>query len=57
MFILKVFAHVYHTHLQSIEEIGQVEFLNTTFKHFIYFVETFQLVDQQVKTIVKVQFE
>lgn len=43
---LRVYAHVYHHHINAIKELGADSHLNTCFKHFIYFVQEFKLVDE-----------
>jgi MOB kinase activator 1 len=42
-----VYAHIYHSHLEKIVELGAMAHLNTCFKHFIYFVLHFELVDKK----------
>lgn len=43
----RVYAHVYHSHIRKIMAIGAEAHLNTCFKHFIFFVLEFELVDPQ----------
>jgi len=43
----RVYAHVYHSHIKKIMSIGAEAHLNTCFKHFIFFVLEFQLVDEK----------
>eukprot|EP00158_Paraphelidium_tribonemae_P004686 Partr_v1_DN26910_c0_g1_i1_m7157 putative MOB kinase activator len=45
--LFRVYAHIYHNHMDQIESIGEQQHLNTCFKHFIYFVEEYELVDKQ----------
>ncbi|KAJ5070137.1 mob kinase activator-like 1 [Anaeramoeba ignava] len=44
--IFRIFAHIYYSHFQQITDIGAEAHLNTTFKHFIYFVQEFKLIKQ-----------
>lgn len=37
--LFRVYAHIYHTHFDSIVSLGEEAHLNTSFKHFIYFVQ------------------
>jgi hypothetical protein len=41
--IFRVFAIVYSHHFSKLEAIGAVSHLNTSFKHFLYFVWEFNL--------------
>lgn len=43
----RVYGHVYHHHLAIVESIGAEAHLNTCFKHFLYFVEEFNLVSAE----------
>jgi len=43
----RVFAHIYHAHFQKVNTIGASAHLNTCFKHFIYFVKEFKLIDSK----------
>jgi len=42
----RIYAHIYHHHIERIKALGADSHLNTCFKHFIYFVNEFKLVDQ-----------
>ena len=42
--MFRVYAHIYHSHFQRVVELGEEPHLNTSFKHFIYFVQEFNLV-------------
>lgn len=42
--VFRVYAHVYHHHLEPIRSCGAEAHLNCSFKHFLYFVLTFRLV-------------
>jgi len=43
--LFRVYAHIYHSHFQKIVNLGAEAHLNTCFKHFIYFVHEFKLID------------
>jgi len=45
--LFRVYAHIYHSHFQKIVNLGEEAHLNTSFKHFIYFVQEFTLVDKK----------
>lgn len=45
--LFRVYAHIYHSHFQKIVGLGAEAHLNTCFKHFIYFVREFQLIDEK----------
>jgi len=45
--LFRVYAHIYHTHFQHIMNLRAEYHLNTCFKHFIYFIDQFNLVDQK----------
>ncbi|KAE9553397.1 hypothetical protein FO519_003407 [Halicephalobus sp. NKZ332] len=45
--LFRVYAHVYHEHLELIENLKSIEHLNTSFKHFMLFVQEFKLMDTQ----------
>jgi len=43
--LFRVYAHIYHSHFQKVVGLGAEAHLNTCFKHFIYFVHEFSLID------------
>ena len=43
--LFRVYAHIYHSHFQKITSLGAEAHLNTCFKHFIYFVDEFKLIE------------
>lgn len=43
--LFRVYAHIYHSHFEKIVGLGAEAHLNTCFKHFIYFVKEFRLID------------
>lgn len=45
--LFRVYAHVYHSHFDKIVSMGAEAHLNTCFKHFIYFVYEFSLVEKE----------
>ncbi len=45
--LLRVYGHIYHSHIQKYVQLDAESHLNSCFKHFLYFIEEFQLVDQR----------
>eukprot|EP01100_Stratorugosa_tubuloviscum_P000987 TRINITY_DN121_c0_g7_i1.p1 TRINITY_DN121_c0_g7~~TRINITY_DN121_c0_g7_i1.p1 ORF type:complete len:215 (+),score=70.99 TRINITY_DN121_c0_g7_i1:128-772(+) len=45
--LFRVYAHIYHSHFPKIVSLGEEAHLNTSFKHFIYFVQEFDLIDRK----------
>jgi len=45
--LFRVYAHIYHSHFKKIVNLGAEAHLNTCFKHFIYFVQEFKLIDSK----------
>lgn len=45
--LFRVYAHIYHQHFQEVVRLGEEAHLNTSFKHFIYFVQEFNLIDRR----------
>ena len=45
--LFRVYAHIYHHHFQQIVAVQAEAHLNTCFKHFIYFVVEFELIDKK----------
>lgn len=43
--LFRVYAHIYHSHFHHISALEAEPHLNTSFKHFIYFVDEFKLID------------
>jgi hypothetical protein len=37
--LFRVYAHIYHQHFREVVSLGEEAHLNTSFKHFIYFVQ------------------
>ncbi|KAJ5076075.1 mob kinase activator 1a [Anaeramoeba ignava] len=42
--LFRVYAHMYHNHFDDITNLGEEAHLNTSFKHFMYFVREFKLI-------------
>lgn len=42
--LMRVYAHIYHHHLQEVRKLKEEAHMNTSLKHFIYFVSEFELV-------------
>lgn len=45
--LFRVYAHIYHAHFPKIVSLGEEAHLNTSFKHFVYFVQEFKLIDSK----------
>jgi len=45
--LFRVYAHIYHSHMKVVEELGVLKHLNTSFQRFIYFVREFKLISLQ----------
>lgn len=45
--LFRVYAHIYHQHFQHVVNLGEEAHLNTSFKHFIYFVQEFNLIEKR----------
>jgi len=43
----RVYAHIYHHHFKKVVDGGAEAHLNTCFKHLVYFITEFDLVDQK----------
>lgn len=43
----RVYGHIYHSHIDEINKLNADAHLNTCFKHFMYFVQEFQLIDKE----------
>ncbi|MFH4983348.1 hypothetical protein AB6A40_010057 [Gnathostoma spinigerum] len=43
--LFRVYAHIYHQHIDLIEQLKAIEHLNTSFKHFMLFVHEFNLIE------------
>ncbi|XP_030624898.1 MOB kinase activator 1Bb isoform X1 [Chanos chanos] len=45
--LFRVYAHIYHQHFDSVMQLQEEAHLNTSFKHFIFFVQEFNLIDRK----------
>jgi MOB kinase activator 1 len=45
--LFRVFAHIFHHHVEHVQALDISVHLNTSFRHFIYFVLEFQLIDKK----------
>ncbi|XP_014384959.1 PREDICTED: MOB kinase activator 1B [Myotis brandtii] len=45
--LFRVYAHIYHQHFDPVIQLQEEAHLNTSFKHFIFFVQEFNLVDRR----------
>ena len=45
--LFRVYAHIYHSHFKQILALEMEPHLNTCFRHFILFVQEFDLVDEK----------
>jgi MOB kinase activator 1 len=44
--LFRVYAHVYHQHFNEVVQLGEEAHLNTSFKHFIFFVQEFEMIHE-----------
>jgi len=42
--LFRIYAHIYHHHLDDIKRLGIDEQLNTSFRHFIFFSQEFKMI-------------
>ena len=45
--LFRVYAHIYHQHFQDVIALGVEPHLNTSLKHFTFFVQEFSLVEKK----------
>jgi len=45
--LFRLYAHIYYSHFDKIDKIGAKAHLNTCFKHFVFFILEFKLVDDK----------
>lgn len=45
--LFRIYAHVYHQHFKEVVMLGEEAHVNTSLKHFVYFVQEFNLIDQK----------
>lgn len=41
--LFRVYAHIYHQHFSEVVQLGEEAHLNTSFKHFIFFVQVIKI--------------
>jgi MOB kinase activator 1 len=41
--LFRIYAHIYHTHFDQVCALGIEAHLNTNYRHFVHFVDEFQL--------------
>eukprot|EP00035_Acanthoeca_spectabilis_P021231 m.437074 g.437074 ORF g.437074 m.437074 type:complete len:224 (-) comp18058_c0_seq1:2511-3182(-) len=45
--LFRVYAHIYHAHFEKVCQLEEERHLNTSFKHFTFFVHEFDLIDKK----------
>ncbi|XXQ38344.1 Thioredoxin domain-containing protein [Plasmodiophora brassicae] len=45
--LFRLYGHIYYSHFEKIQDIGAEAHLNSCFKHLIYFINEFKLVDKK----------
>jgi len=45
--LFRVYAHIYHHHFEEVKSLQEEAHLNSSFKHFMFFVEEFNLVEKK----------
>ena len=45
--LFRVYAHIYHSHFTEVMKLAMGEHLNTSFKHFVFFIDQFSLVSDK----------
>lgn len=45
--LFRIYAHTYHEHFDFVKQLNAIEHLNTSFKHFLLFVQEFQLIENK----------
>ena len=45
--LFRVYAHIYHAHFRDVVRLTEEAHLNTSFKHFIYFIQEFSLIEKR----------
>jgi len=45
--LFRVYAHIYHQHFSHVLGLNEEAHLNTSFKHFIYFIQEFNLIERR----------
>eukprot|EP00727_Mastigamoeba_balamuthi_P005494 m51a1_g1564 putative mob kinase activator 1a isoform x1 (212) ;mRNA; f:51918-53113 len=44
--LFRVFGHIYHSHWEDVKRVGAEPHMNTSFKHFYFFVNEFKLLEE-----------
>lgn len=44
--LFRIYSHLYYHHFKQLETLKAADYLNLSFKHFVYFVEQHSLIDQ-----------
>jgi MOB kinase activator 1 len=56
--LFRVYAHIFHTHFGEVEARGAEAHLNRSFKHLMYFILEFDLVEEAdlvpLKSLIKI---
>jgi MOB kinase activator 1 len=45
--LFRVYGHIYHSHFDRVVALGEEAHFNTSFKHFMFFVQEFKLIDKK----------
>ncbi|KRX52925.1 Serine/threonine-protein phosphatase 2A catalytic subunit beta isoform [Trichinella sp. T9] len=45
--LFRIYAHIYYQHFENVERLKEEAHLNTSFKHFILFVQEFNLIEDK----------
>jgi len=45
--LFRVYAHIYHSHFAMVVKLGEEAHLNTSFKHFSFFIGEFKMIDKR----------
>ena len=45
--LFRVYAHIFHQHFDHVLSLDEEAHLNTSFKHFVYFITEFSLIDKR----------
>jgi len=45
--LFRVYAHLYHQHFKEVVMLKEEAHLNTSFKHFVYFIQEFNLIEKK----------
>ena len=52
--LFRVYAHIYHQHFPEVVRLREEAHLNTSFKHFIFFVQVSVAADGEVQAWVRI---